>query len=228
MEIADALRLRFPGDPDVMRLAGTATKSVGDIHVKLKDLDAALDAYGRANEIFKERAASLPGDAQAQRDWTTSLIASGYALDRQGLTERALELFRVAEEIRLDARDRAPNARTRRDLLNARYRIGWAHYKLDEPERALAVFEDLLVEARALRAADPDDRRADDDLEKVLAGLADFAEASGSDHRAVEALLEQRALLEEVVEANPTDLDTHKAIQRLDERIAALEADEVP
>lgn len=187
-----------PADDGAARQYSIALIAYGD---RLSGAGKKDEARARFDEALAIRRRLLEGDSDnvdKLRDLTVAMNRVAGAVRDAGDSAGATAMFREALDIRRRVAERDPNARTRRDVLNAAASLGQtllAQGARDDAARLLAERHALAV---ALVDADPTDARAKRDLVRSHADLSSLGAAGGdwtaAENEAVAAVRIARAL----------------------------------
>jgi tetratricopeptide (TPR) repeat protein len=200
---------------------------IGDLHMRLGSLDAAMQSYQRALGVVKRRADLSAEDVDAQRDLSVSHSKIGDVLVAQGNGPAALAAHRkglaIAEA--LVARDPA-NTEWQRDLSVSHNKIGDVLKAQGDGPGALAAYRKGLAIREALAARDPANAQWQTDVAVSCAKLGTLEHDQDIDARR-DHLLRGREILVTLKRAGRL-MPNQDWIGWFDEQRAALEAKPSP
>ncbi|MBX3405117.1 MAG: protein kinase [Phycisphaeraceae bacterium] len=219
-----ALMTEDPDDTAAARLYSVALLASGDRASAAGRKDEAGALFDEAMAIRRRLLTGDEENADKLRDLTVAMNRVADARAEAGDDAGALAMYREALDIRRRTAAREPNARTKRDLLNAAGRLAQTLTARPAPgdhEEAARLFAERHELAVALAAADPTDARAKRDLARshtdlsmLAAGRAEWdrAESEAGAAAAILRLLRQldadnaenRFLLAEALERQGT------------------------
>lgn len=132
---------------------------LGDSHLALENLDAAIDAYRRDLALVSEAATAKPDDIAAQREVSVSLLKVGQALSKAGDFDAARTHIEEACRVRQRLLAAEPLAAVRkRELMIALSQAGSVHMMAGNPVEATGCFQSALSHANELCDLEPENQ----------------------------------------------------------------------
>ncbi len=177
--VADPQSVRSRRDVVVARL------KLGDAELRLNQVGAAREVFGKALDLARELADADPQSVKAGRDLATAHERLGDALVRSNDVPGARDHYRQS----LERRERLQGV-DRRDLAVAHGKLGNVHLLLRDVAAARAEYRKALDFAEELEKASPKSFQAQTDLAGFL-GAAAGAEMKAHDYAAAARLFER-------------------------------------
>lgn len=193
---------------------------VGDLHVALGDVRAAMAAHRRGLARAEALSAGSPANSRWQRDISVGHERIGGTLVLQGHGPDALTAYRTALTIRetLAARDPA-NTERKRDVFVSHTKIAEVLSAQGDHAGALAAHRAALAIAEALVAQDPANTDWQRDVSVSHNGVADLLKAQGDRPGALAAYRKALAMREALARRDPTKTEWRRDVSVSHSRI---------
>ena len=179
---------------------------IGDLHMRLGDLSAAMESFRRGAASAKSRLQANADDLIAQRDLSVSHERIGNVLKAQDDTPGALAAYRAGLTIReaLAVRDPA-NTQWQRDLSVSHNKIGDVLVSQGDEPGALAAYRTGLTIAEALAVSDPANTEWQRDLSVSHDRIGNVLKAQGDEPGSMAAYRTALAIREALTVRDPTN-----------------------
>ena len=197
---------------------------IGDLHVLLGDLEAAMRSFQRGQALAAGLAARDPANTGWQRDLSISHDRIGNMLVAQDDGPGALAAYRKALGIReaLAARDPA-NTQWQRDLSISHEKIGDVLVAQGDGPGALAAYRKALGIAEALAASDPANTGWQRDLSISHDRIGDVLVAQGDGAGALAAYRKSLGIREALAARDPANAQWQTDLAVSCSKLGALE-----
>ena len=220
VEIAETLAARDPANIVWQRDLSVSLNEVGNVQLASGDTAGALVTFRAGQRVIQRIGALAPSNVDVKRDMQISASRVGEALDQTGDHAAALVEYRARLAMANEVAQLGPTSSTAQsDLAMAHSDLGGALQTAGEKAGALAEFRAGDELAKQLLAKDPANAMM---KRQRWAFLANISELTPDAVRAIADLREGSALVQQLSESEPTDLEVRGdyALSRI--RIGAL------
>ena len=177
---------------------------LGDVYLRLGQLDEASDAYQISHMLAQKLAASDPKNSDWQRVLSVSFNKVAGILEVQGEREQALAQYTQSLAIRekLAASD-PKNSDWQRDLSVSYEKVAGILEAQGEPEQALALYTKSLAIREKLAASDPKNSDWQSDLSVNYEKVAGILEVQGEREQALAQYAQSLTISEKLAASDP-------------------------
>lgn len=177
LKISEIQLQRSPEDYNLRRDVAFGFEKVGDIRQSRNETGAARESFTRAHEYYTRNVAERPTDAMLQRDLVVARSKLGNVLRQEGRLDDAAAMFRQCIES-CAALEQIPDSESqRRDRSLMFNKLGSVLQEQGDLSAAADAYQQGLVIAREIVAADPSDAGAQRDLSISLNYLGELCTA---------------------------------------------------
>ncbi|HEV7473105.1 MAG TPA: DUF4062 domain-containing protein [Pyrinomonadaceae bacterium] len=180
---------------------------IGDLHLRLGDLKAAMQSFRRGNEISEARVDRDPANTEWQRDLSVSYERIGDVLVVQGDGPGALAQYRKEFAIREALARDVANTQSQRDLSVCHNKIGDVLVDQGDGLGALAAYRKALVISEALALRDATITEWQRDLSVSHLRIGDVLNAQGDEPGALSAYREGLTIAEALAASDPANTE---------------------
>lgn len=223
LEICRQLAEGDPRNVDLQQNLAIAHAGVGLAHESEGRHDEALRAFQFSLERYLELVARDPDNVKPQNDLAVAHYRVGKVLLAVERHEDALAAFESAEAVERRLVEREPDKREHQEnLALILRRVGEACESLGRLDAAMAAYAGMRDLRMTLAESAPDDRVAQFDLSLAHFLLAGIHEAQGRPVDALGERLQDLAISERLVAADPENLRWRRELATTLSRVAAL------
>jgi tetratricopeptide (TPR) repeat protein len=196
---------------------------LGNVYLRLGQLDEALDAYQIAHMLAQQLATNDPQNSRRQRDLSVSYENLADILAAQGEYEQALAQYTQSLAIRekLVASD-PKNSDWQRDLSVSFNKVAGILEAHGERELALGLYTQSLAIREKLAASDPKNSDWQHDLSVSFDKVAGILEAKGEHEQALALYTQSLTIFEKLAASDPKNSDWQHDLSVSFDRVAGI------
>ncbi len=196
---------------------------LGDVYLRLGQLDEALDAYQITHMLAQQLAAGDPNNSDWQRDLSVSYERVAGILEVQGEREQALAQYIKSLAIREKLAASDPNnSDWQRDLSVSYERVAGILEAQGELEQALTQYTQSLAISEKLAASDQKNRDWQRDLSVSFNRMAGILEAQGELEQALAQYTQSLTIIEKLAASDPKNSDWQRDLSVSHEKVAGI------